>query len=316
MKRQGIGQKIRTIHLLLIYLLTSGFVFAQEVNIYSKSYGNKTNPAIIFIHGGPSGNSNLFEATTAQNLADLGFYVIVYDRRGEGRSADINANMTFEESFDDLRMIYQKWDIQKAHLLGHSFGGIIATLFTEKYPGKVRSLILAGALVSQQETYDNILKNAERQFKTDPQKIKQISDIKGLSKNSAEYRKQCFDLSGKMNYFNMPNPTQESIQLRESYEKSDLYKSNIRNHLSPIKFYKNESNNNVNNKPVLKLIRTFKIPIYAIYGKDDLIFSSRQLSDLRRIVGSSNFQILDNCSHYLYADQQAEFLQYITQKLQ
>lgn len=280
MKGQKIKQRIVVMHLLLVGLFSSGSALAQKENIYSKAYGEKTNPAIIYIHGGPGGNSNLFEGTTAQNLADLGFYVIVYDRRGEGRSADINAKMTFEESFCDLKNIYQKWGIQKAHLLAHSFGGIVATLFTEKYPAKVKSLILAGALVSQQETYDNILRNAEKHFKDDSGKIRQISGILELSKNSAEYRKRCFELASEMKYFNMPKPTEKSIRLRESYKNSDLYKYDIRNQISPPRFYKNEPRNNINNRLVLQLIRKYKIPVYAIYGKDDLIFSSRQLSDL------------------------------------
>ena len=55
----------------------------------------------------------MFEGTTAQKLADLGFYVIAYDRRGEGRSADPNATFTYNEAFQDLNAIYKK--IQAAH---------------------------------------------------------------------------------------------------------------------------------------------------------------------------------------------------------
>lgn len=299
--------------LILFSFFISQILTAQ--NIYSKDYGEKQNPTIIFIHGGPSGNSNLFEATTAQNFADLGFYVIVYDRRGEGRSKDEDAKMTFNESFEDLLNIYKTYKIEKANILGHSFGGIIATLFTEKYPEKVKSLTLAGALVSQQETYNHILKNAEEKFKNDSDKLSQILEIKNLNNNSAEYRKQCFEIASEMNYFNMPNPTEESKKLREIYEKSELSKTNFRNHNSPIKFYQNESQNNLNNNLILKGIRKNRIPIYAIYGKEDFIFSPSQLKDLQRIVGKSNFNVLENCSHYLFVDQQAEFLKFIYQKL-
>lgn len=65
-------------HLILLLFISQ---LANAQSIYSKDYSNKNNPAIIFIHGGPSGNSNLFEATTAQKLTEKGYYVIVYDRR-------------------------------------------------------------------------------------------------------------------------------------------------------------------------------------------------------------------------------------------
>lgn len=59
---------------------------ATAAEIYSAAYGKASDPAVIFLHGGPGYNSLDFEVTTAQKLADQGFYVIVYDRRGEGRS--------------------------------------------------------------------------------------------------------------------------------------------------------------------------------------------------------------------------------------
>lgn len=287
------------------------FGVSNAQNIYSKAFGDKQNPAILFIHGGPSGNSNLFEGTTAEILANKGFYVIVYDRRGEGRSKDESATMTFEESFNDINQILNLYNLKKVNILGHSFGGIIATLFTQKFPNKVNSLTLAGALFSQQETYDHILANSKINFKSNKSKLIEISEIENLNKNSAAYRKKCFDLASEMDYFTMPNETNESLELRKKFEESNLYKTTFRNVESPIKFYKNESKNNIENTNILKEIKKNKIPIYAIYGKNDGIFSDKQLETLRNIVGKQNFKILDNCSHYLFVDQQDQFLKFI-----
>ena len=101
--------------LLLVFVLTMSF-FANGQNLYIKTYGNENNKPIIFIHGGPSGNATLFEGTTAQNLADQGFYVIAYDRRGEGRSADPDAKFTYEEAFQDLNSIYKKYHLKSKML--------------------------------------------------------------------------------------------------------------------------------------------------------------------------------------------------------
>ncbi|MCH5718779.1 alpha/beta fold hydrolase [Niabella hibiscisoli] len=283
--------------------------------IYSKDYGSPQNTAIIFIHGGPSGNSNLFEATTAQALADRGFYVIVYDRRGEGRSKDEEATMTFKESFRDLLGIYEKYHLNKAVILAHSFGGIIATLFVQEHPEKVSAFILAGALFSQQETYDHILKSASTHFKNDSTKIAEIAAIELLGKHTADYRKRCYEMAGKMNFFNMPNPTTDSKNLRDAFEESVFYATNVRNHESPIKFYRNETANNLDNQPVLRSILKKGVPIYAIYGQEDGVFSATQLSHLKNIVGNKNFKMISNCSHYLFVDQQSAFLQFVAQKL-
>ena len=147
--------------LLLFCVIISLITNVQTSTIYSKAYGQSNHPAIIFIHGGPRGNSTLFEGTTAEKLAEKGFYVIVYDRRGEGRSIDTMATFTYKEAIQDLNELYKTYKIKKANIIAHSFGGLVGTLFTEENPEKVNSLILAGALFSQQETYDHILKTTK-----------------------------------------------------------------------------------------------------------------------------------------------------------
>lgn len=297
----------------IIFIIGSIVINAQ--NLYSKAYGNPKNTPVIFIHGGPSGNATLFEGTTAQKLADKGFYVIVYDRRGEGRSKDDNATMTFKESFKDLKDIYTTYHLQKANILAHSFGGIIGTLFTNQFPEKVKTLTLAGALFTQQETYDHILKQAKEHFKNDAPQLKEISEIESLDKNSAAYRKRCYDMAGKLGFFDMPYPTRESEMLRTEYKAGEFYKKNIRNPDSPLKFYKNEPLNNLDNTAILKDIRKKRIPVFAVYGRNDGIFSEKQMADLKNIVGKKNFRLINNCSHYLFVDQQNDFLEFIKLRL-
>lgn len=294
---------------LVVSILFLAFSFlAKGQNLYIKTYGNEKNKTIIFIHGGPSGNSTLFEGTTAQKLADQGFYVIAYDRRGEGRSTDPKATFTYEEAFQDLNSIYKKYHLKKAVLLGHSFGGLVATLYTNKYPQNVSALVLAGALFSQQETYDHILNSIKKAHYGDSKTLNKIAYVEKLDKNSAGYRKHCYDLASDENYFKMPKPTKASKKLYADYEAGKFFKTNIRNKNAPLLFYQNEKQNNIDTRPFLKKIKTSGVPIFAIYGKDDGIFSKMQLASLKTIVGENHFTILENCSHYLFVDQQTEFL--------
>lgn len=283
-------------------------LFSKGQNLYIQTYGNEKNKTIIFIHGGPSGNATLFEGTTAKKLADQGFYVIAYDRRGEGRSADPNAKFTYEEAFQDLNSIYKKYHLKKAILLGHSFGGLVATLYTNKYPQNVSALVLAGALFSQQETYDHILNTLKKKYSNDSEQLKRIDVVENLDKNSAEYRKGCFELAGENGFFKMPNPTAESKTLYSDYEAGEFYKTNIRNKNAPLLFYQNEKQNNIDTRAILKKIKSAGVPIYGIYGKDDGIFSSAQINSLKAITGENHFAFLNNCSHYLFVDQQAAFI--------
>lgn len=300
---------MRKIFLFLLYILVSQTIYAQSNTIYSKSYGQSKNPPIIFIHGGPRGNSTLFEGTTAQKLAEKGFYIIIYDRRGEGRSIDTTATFTFQEAINDLNYLYKRYNIKKANIIAHSFGGLVGTFFTEQNPKKVKSLILVGALFSQQETYDHILETTKIMYtdNKDSLMLSKISEIEKLPKNSAEYRKQCYEVASQNNYFKMPFPTKEANELRENYELSEFGKNNIRNDNAPILFYKNESKNNIDTNPRLKNLKK-QVKLFAIYGRQDKIFSDKQLEDMKKIVNKQNFKLIDNCSHYPFVDQQREFM--------
>src|SRR5699024_7862485 len=139
-------------------------------------------------------NSANFEATTAKNLADNGYFVIVYDRRGEGRSADMRAKFTFKETFEDLEDLYKRYDLEKATLIGHSFGGIITTLFAEKNPGKIHSLILVGAPVSLQESFQTIIHTCKALYteKDDKINLNYLAILEKMDTNSLEYSSYCF----------------------------------------------------------------------------------------------------------------------------
>jgi len=133
---------MKNIITVFLFIVPTLIVNAQV--IYSKAFGNPNNPPLIYLHGGP----------------ENGFYVISYDRRGEGRSPDNNAKYTFKETFNDLNSIYTKFNLTSATLIGHSFGGITATLYAEKKPRKVTSIVLVSVPISMQEKlYKNIRKN-------------------------------------------------------------------------------------------------------------------------------------------------------------
>jgi predicted alpha/beta-fold hydrolase len=113
--------KMKSLFTLATIILTAFAVNAQS--LYIKTFGNPKDKPLLFLHGGPGYNSVNFEQTTADRLSKSGFYVIVYDRRGEGRSLDNNAKFTFEQTFDDINTILAEKKIEKVSLLGHSFGG-------------------------------------------------------------------------------------------------------------------------------------------------------------------------------------------------
>ena len=299
-------------YFLSIFTLLVISLFSNAQNIYTKTFGNSKNEPIIFIHGGPGSSSLAFGISTAQRLADSGFYVITYDRRGEGLSTNQPAKYTFQQTFDDLNSIYKKFNIRKATIIGFSFGGIVSTLYAEKYPSNVKSLVLVSSLLSQPETYQTILDKSKKIYETknDTANLKDIIEIQKMNVSSFEYRARCFKHSSKNGFFATKNQNDlaKSLYAKIEADTSYLHFMATKND-DPVKgFWKNENYSTMSIVPVIKSLRARNLSIYALYGKDDGLFSIKQIEDLQNIVGKKNLKYLDNSSHYLYTDQQDKFI--------
>jgi proline iminopeptidase len=103
----------------------------------------KTTP-IIILHGGPGGNNYVFERTIGLELHKH-FTIIYYEQRGSGRSAAPmkEEDYKLQHLIDDLREIYNYFDLNKACLLGYSFGAELALEFGLAHPELVDKLILS-----------------------------------------------------------------------------------------------------------------------------------------------------------------------------
>lgn len=292
-------------------LLVASAAAAQS--LYSRTFGKKTDDPIIFLHGGPGSSSVYFEATTAQKLADKGFFVVIYDRRGEGRSVDSTAKMNYEEFFQDLNHIYQRYHLSRAHLIGFSFGGLVSTLYAERYPEKVKSIILTSALVSQQASYNTILSSVQRIYwdRNDMVNLAALDQIREMDTSSLAYRTAVFSHASKNGFFTLSNPNITAQQIYTTYQTDTLITRYVKNERAVETLWKNEPKKNIDVVPVLKRLTQAEMRIYAIYGKQDGLYSEKQITHLAEITGKSRVKYLDNCSHTVFIDQQGKFLEAI-----
>ncbi|MXN65478.1 alpha/beta fold hydrolase [Stappia sp. GBMRC 2046] len=95
---------------------------------------------LILLHGMGAG-AEMF-APQIDGLSDR-FTVIAWNMPGYGETP-LDGEMTFEGLSDALLTLVDHLGIDKANLLGHSIGGMVAQEFYARHPKRVRSLILSG----------------------------------------------------------------------------------------------------------------------------------------------------------------------------
>eukprot|EP00744_Colponema_vietnamica_P017320 GILI01024332.1.p1 GENE.GILI01024332.1~~GILI01024332.1.p1 ORF type:complete len:320 (+),score=49.07 GILI01024332.1:37-960(+) len=103
-------------------------------------HGPENGPVVICVHG--IGSYYFHFDWIVPALVGAGFRVVVYDLIGRGFSQPSDS-YTDVAHVEQLRRVVQFiGSPQQYHLVAHSMGGVIACLYTEKYPTEVADLVL------------------------------------------------------------------------------------------------------------------------------------------------------------------------------
>lgn len=121
----------------------------NQVEIYTESFGNPGDPAILLIMGAMS-SLDWWDEEFCQRLAEEGRFVIRYDHRDLGRSTVYEpgtSHYTITDLADDAIGILDAYSIEKAHITGMSLGGMIGQILAVKNPERVRTLTIIASSV-------------------------------------------------------------------------------------------------------------------------------------------------------------------------
>ena len=125
----------------------------KNVLLHSEAFGNPNNPILLVLHGGPGGDYRYL--LNCKKFVDDGFYVVFYDQRGSGLSQRLSKETykisDMETEVGGVIDYYRKSANQKVFILGHSWGGMLATAYINANLTKINGAIIAepGGLVWQ-----------------------------------------------------------------------------------------------------------------------------------------------------------------------
>lgn len=114
-------------------------------------YGDQQKPVLFCLHGWLDNSASL--ECLAHELADH-FYLVLIDFPGHGKSDHLPIGSDYyiwqyvevlHEFFQHSNVISRAQD-EPVHLLGHSLGGIVASLYAGTYPERVASVVMLDSL--------------------------------------------------------------------------------------------------------------------------------------------------------------------------
>lgn len=122
------------------------FITSDGVELYYEKSGNGV--PCVYLHGGPGYWSKSFQHYSREFLEE-NVEMIYLDQRGCGRS---NHSLTQDYSLDRLLLDIEELrgflGINDWYLIGHSFGGILAVNYANRYPERTKGIILSNATLN------------------------------------------------------------------------------------------------------------------------------------------------------------------------
>ena len=205
-----------------------GMLSVNGTILYYHAIG-KGEPVII-IHGGPI----LDQSYLIDHFKELAknHRLIFYDQRASGKStAEVDtSSMTMKNLVDDIDQVRQKLGLDQVHILGHSWGGMLAAKYAIEFPLKVKSLVLCDPMPPSFRLWneeEQIL--AQRTSAYDSMLEERVKSQEGFKNKDVKWVDSLMKISFKSQFEDTTKLALLKIKLPQDYFK----RSKIFEHIGP-----------------------------------------------------------------------------------
>jgi 3-oxoadipate enol-lactonase len=257
--------------------MSSSYFLADTIKTYYEDHGDNKSYPLILIH--PIGGNILIWHHEISLLLKSGFRVIAYEIRGHNRTnmGRVGA-YAMQDLVNDLRQLVEHLSIKRCSIIGHSIGGIIASMYAAQYPRNVDAIILINSSPKKFKE-----KDLEKHFKT-----REVAITQGIEA-LVEYKRRGFD---------------ETRDLLKDKRHSDLFrdvlsKTSVNGLVAAtIALYTIPEN-------VVGKLQTSHCKVFAIVGSDDDVFM-RLLKETKEEMPEMELKVLDGSDHWVIIEKPKE----------
>jgi proline iminopeptidase len=181
----------------------SGFTKTTPVPLYWVAYGPEGAPRLLVLHGGPGAHHD-YLLPQMLALADK-HELVFYDQRGGGRSrSDDRSPITWKTHVSDLAVAVRELVGEPLSIVGYSWGGLLALLYSidafsrsrDAGPAPARLVLIDPAPATRPFRARFESSFAERQASVSIQRMRDELASSGLRERDPEaYRQRAFELS-------------------------------------------------------------------------------------------------------------------------
>ena len=252
------------------YLLVNG------INLYYEEHGKGT--PLMLIAGLASDSQSwlpIIEKLSQQCR------LIIFDNRGSGRTKPQDAETSIGTMADDCIALIKHLDLTSVHLLGHSMGGFIALDCTIRYPDCVSKLILVGTSAFNSERNNALFSD--------------WVSYRANGMNDTLWFRNIFYWIFTKDFFEDTKVLETAVRLATEYPCPQT-KIAFKNQVHAIKEFN-----------CLKDLSQIKSETLVLFGKEDLLFPSKESSKTLSAIPWVDFTLIKHTAHSVHTERPQAF---------
>ncbi|MED2994563.1 MULTISPECIES: alpha/beta fold hydrolase [Bacillus] len=285
------------------------YMHIRGKKLYVETHGDPKNKPVLYLHGGPGESCYDFSFHQAERLKDS-LNVIMIDQRGVCRSEEITEDEAFglHDLIEDCEELRKALQIEKWSIIGHSFGGYVALLYTLIYPSSIEKIIFEGPTFDFALTSKALLQKTGHLLKKYGKEEVAKACLVYLSSNASSeelleaYTRLSDELEEKrMELYNYKEDvTDESLYSDEEWEE---FSNRSKIHFDRLKL------EGAFHTSLLRKIKDVQNPMLLIVGKHDVVTCEKQIEIFNKDARNGKYIVFEESGHsphYEEADRFAE----------
>jgi proline iminopeptidase len=282
---------------------TEGTIPVANARLYYRQIGQ--GPSLLILHGGPDFDHTylLPELDRLSHTCRL----IYYDQRGRGKSADHvqPAEVTLQSEIEDIEALRTYLSLDAVALLGHSWGGLLAMVYTLRHPHRVSHLILMNTAFASRQDYLRFRQERRQRAAGDLEALQAVAASAGYREGNPQTVAEYYRLHFRAT-LRQPHHLESMIaRLYASFTREGILKARAIEERLVNETWESTTYN------LLPALEALRIPTLVIHGEDDFI-PVACAAHIAQAIPGARFVLLPDCGHFSYLECPAEVGKAIT----
>ncbi|MDG6914206.1 MAG: proline iminopeptidase-family hydrolase [Nitrososphaerota archaeon] len=272
-------------------------------DLYYRQFGDPTKGEVLGLHGGPGATHDYL--LPLADLAKHGYRVTLYDQLGCGRSQVPKDPGLFvpEHYVEEVEEFRRKMKLGRPHLIGSSWGGMLAIAYALKYQQNMSTLTTVGGLHSVPLTISEM----QRMKKKLP---KEVQGVMTKYESIGEYENPEY-ADAVMVYYKKHLCRLDPWPAEVSYSMEHISKPVYGTMNGPNEF---TIIGNIRYWDVTSQLSTIRVPTLVLGGRYDEV-SPLVAKEIHRLIKGSELTIFPKSSHLAFWEERGAFMKRVVRFL-